>query len=980
MRLNGWACLAFWALATVFAISQNALAERPEDPIRRPAVFKVTNDVVTEEVRPFTATINGFGNSLVSEGGGFEPIVFRNKIIASEDAPNRIVSSIASLTRYDTLREGFLDDASVRVYRIEGGRFRLVREDKVAAGGAHASGWIPLVDNPIIVTPDTTRFNFRWDEWNRPGVPYYFTVRGIDRYGNLSPAAAAFSIRRPEHPGKGQPVNTLTTFHAGVALLSTGRSLPAPQRLRGTVAADGLLTLEWDPIQSPDLGGYIVYRSDVAPQLHSGYYLQLAGSAAAPEQNIKAGDMIIVSKKLYTASRTRDLSNRVWGAANEYSQFMPRLLNFFPDETPATKSWELVPHDNDTPVSEPGETYLKLRLAPGTTESVSLYNHSGTGQSWYEVLEKVTYRAEVWLRQEGSGSVRFKFSGFYDSPPQAIPPTVFDVGQGWKKYVTYFTPSVIQEGARPNEMLLEFTGPGTFSVDNFRVYRADIPYLDLLPRDYDALKSSGMSALRTHGSIKTSIRTYDMDQFTNAGGVISGTVKSNTLPQMLKTMRKAGVSPWLQIEFHMSPKEWLGFVEYLAAPYDPLTDTPSKKPWAYKRYRQGQAKPWVDEFDKMYIELSNETWNGLFAPWAFDPMTDSATGKEYSRGQVYGLYQEFVLASMRGSPYWKPADLDKKLSFVLGGWEANLAYGRDAAAASPSSEFLTIGAYNGGWDAAEGPPPLNAASLFDTLAHTNQSAIPVADGYARELLELNAKRTKKLRMGTYEAGPGYALNGLNNAHVTDAEALAQEQVMKSLAAGTATLDSFLVRAYRGFAIQNFFTFDSGPLWKSHARWYHGGQAYPSWKLLSLFNQQATGKMLRTETVSVPSADLQGFSRRLSINGAPLIAVYATQKADRVSVLVLSRKVSGYPKADDDGFNPVTVALPFGGAKSVTLYRMTAPAHVNNLLADSVKIEKIDIPPTIVDKQLRLNAETGADARGLPPASTYLYVFDGVTVH
>jgi hypothetical protein len=656
---------------------------------------------------------------------------------------------------------------------------------------------------------------------------------------------------------------------------------------------------------------------------------------------------------------------------------MPGLIHTFPDEIPG-KTWSLVPHATNTPVEEPGETCLKLQLAAGTSESLRSFNHSGTGQFWYDVLEKKTYTVEVWLRQEGSGTVQFKLAGFYDTAPQKIKPVVFDVGPGWKQYVTHFTPSVIQGGSRPNDMLLEFTGPATFYVDNFRVYRTDTAYLEMLPHEYSAIKSSGLSTLRTTSLIMTGINTYDMEQLTNNGGVINGTQKLNTMPQTLTMMRKAGVQPWLQTEFHMNPREWLGFIEYMAAPYDPKIDTPASKPWAYKRWRQGQTKPWVEEFDRIYFELSNETWNRIFTPWTFNPMNDAVSKKHYSAGQVYGLFQEHVRSIMRSSPYWRPADLDNKFVFMLGGWAGVIGYSHDAASASPSSDFLTIAAYNGGWDEAEGPPKLGAASLFNVLAQVNQSAIPVADLYAKKLLDLKAKGSGKLRLGAYEAGPGYVLNGLNNARVTEEQARAQEQIMKSLAAGTATLDSLLARAYRGFAIQNFSAFDSGDLWKSHAKWYHGGQAYPSWKLLALFNKEATGDMLRTETVSVPSTDLEAFSHRRTVKDAPLIAVYATRQKDRYSLFVLSRKIPNYPVSGDAGYTPVTVELPFSQAKSVTLYRMTGAPDANNLLRDDVRIEKLEIPSSNLGRRFSLNAETGADGRGLPPASTFLYVFDGVS--
>jgi hypothetical protein len=274
---------------------------------------------------------------------------------------------------------------------------------------------------------------------------------------------------------------------------------------------------------------------------------------------------------------------------------------------------------------------------------------------------------------------------------------------------------------------------------------------------------------------------------------------------------------------------------------------------------------------------------------------------------------------------------------------------------------MTIGAYLGGWDEGEGPPPLSRATLFDLLSHVSQST-PLAERHAKEV-------QGKLRIGTYEAGPGYALNGLNNARVTESQHRAQEQVMKSLAAGTATLDAFLARAYRGFEIQNFFTFGRGQLWTSHAKWYFGGQAYPSWKALALFNSEGTGDMLRTETLSVPSTSLKAVERRRAVADAPLAAVYATRKADRLNLFVLSRK------ADD--FTPVSVELPFERAESITLYRMSGAPEANNLMADNVKLEKLSIPASQANRRFSVDASSGADERGLPPAATFLYVFEGV---
>ncbi|KAF0162132.1 MAG: glycoside hydrolase family protein [Rhodocyclaceae bacterium] len=968
------------AAGLVLALGNLAGCQAAGDPVaayRTPAHFRVSNAVVSKNLEPFAATIPGIGNSLLDimvSNSGFEPIVYRNMYPAQENSPDRVAVAPTALSQHDTLREGFLDGAEVRVYRIENGRFDVVREDRIAEGGFHVSSWLPAFPGSKLVPAANPSFNFRWDGYNRPDARYYFTVRAIDRAGKMSPPATAVSFDRPANTGKKAAETPLVEFRPPRSPAGgTPPPPPAPGNLRGHPQLDGSLLLEWDPVKTPDLVGYIVYRSDYPPERHAGYFLQLSSQAASPRQHIRAGDLVVVSKKFYSASRNRMFSNRVWGSEGETSMLLPSTIGFFPDENPA-KTWELVRHEIDSPVENRGETCLKLTLAPGTREIVGLYNHSGKAQTWYPVLEQRSYRVEAWMRQEGSGSVRFKFDGFHGAKPNAIEPIVFDVGTRWKKYVGTFTPPAVQDNATPGRMALEFSGPGTFYVDNFRVYRADTDYLDYLPSQYADIKSSGLSALRAHGLVKTKFRTYDMAQLTNDGGGVSGTMAGNTLPQLLRAIRKTGKRPWLQIEFHMGPREWLAFIEYMAAPYDPAIDSPTTKPWAYKRYLQGQARPWVEEFDQILFELGNETWNRIFQPWIFSGMADATNGKAYTAGQVYGLFQEHVIGVMRSSPYWHSARLDDKFAFVLGGW-GGLPYGREAADISPSSHYLTIAAYNGGWDEGEGPPRLDAPSLFNVLSQVNQSAIPVAEGHLRELRDLNARRKNPLRLGTYEAGPGYALNGLNNARISEAQSREQEQVMKSLAAGTATLDSFLARAYRGFDLQNFFGFRSGSHWASHAPWYRGGQAYPAWQLLSLFNNQGTGDMLRTDTLSVPVADLKPYERRKGVSNAPLAAVYATRRGNRHVIVVISRKIAGYPFAGDDGFTLVTIDLPFARAKRLTLYRMAGDPRSNNLLSPhNVKIDKVEIGEW-GKSRLTLDAALGADERGLPPASTFMYVFE-----
>jgi hypothetical protein len=645
-----------------------------------PAHFRVTAETVNADLQAFTATIDGFGNSLTPAGAGFEPIVFRDRYLATEDAPDRVVVEASTISNWDTFREGLLDGAEVRVYRIADGQLRLVREDRVAAGGSHASGWLPASRQDMVVPADHPSFTFRWEEWNRPDASYYFTVRAVDGSGNYSAPAKAVEVKSPARLVSGEVDNGETPYsQRSLTLDSTPPAAPAS--LRGKLTANGGLTLTWQRPDDRDVAGYVVYRSDYPPEQHRGYYLQLANEGRAADQPIKAGDMVIVSKKFYATSRSRYFTNRVWGAENAHAVLQQPMIDFFPDEQPEQKSWALVKHDKGTRVEQPGETFLEVRLGAGQGATVGSYNHSGTAQDWYPVLEKnKKYKMEVWLRKSGAGQVRFGS----DDQPEGLKRDYLPADGEWRKFVTTFTPRGIDTSDRPYQMRLELTGPGSFSIDNLRIYEAGSEFLDLLPRDYQRLRQSGIMALRTHGLVRTEKHSYDIEQLTNPGGVISGTTKLNTLPQSLAAMRKAKVRPWLQIEPHLSPSEWSAFIEYMAAPYDPAKDTATARPWAFKRYQQGQRRPWAEEFDKIYLELGNETWNNLFSPWGFDDMTDAATGRRYTAGEVYGLMQQHVIATLRSSPYWQAAGLSDKIEFVLGGWNSQ-DYGRQAASTSPDS-------------------------------------------------------------------------------------------------------------------------------------------------------------------------------------------------------------------------------------------------------------------------------------------------------
>lgn len=919
------------------------------------AHFVVTDTIVNADVEPFTATIGAIGNGhRLSVDSGFEPLVFRAMIQTTAPSANRIIAPANVISHYDSWRTGALDGAEVEILRIADGAFRSVRRDRIAVGGHQASGWLPVTQRDRIVSQATPSFEFTWEPWNRPDAPYYFTVRAVDGSGHLSPTATAVVVYAPKaFPRQRlQAQNSLSEMKWS----DTRSRLEAPTGLSAVLTDKGTVRLAWDAVRGAE--GYLVFRSDVPPSEHRGHFLELEGRGPA----IEAGDLAIIRTRFFSAERGKRLTNRVWNANLDARPFKNNLLGW--SDEPGNGNWTLVPHDTQTPVSEPGETFLRLTLAERETVVLGSHNHSGLDQSWYEVLEPGrSYRFEVWMRGRSYRPVTFSFIGYYGSKEARVDPIRFSLTSEWRKYSGTFKVPKVHPSKQVGKMQLRFEGPGNVHVDNFRIYRDDADFLSFLPEDVTRLEASGMGALRTHGFIKTGFATYDLNEITNPGGV-SNTAGGNTLEQTLAEIDRLKMDPWLQIEPHLSRDEWLGLAEYLAASFDAEKDDPSLRPWAAKRSAQGH-QPWVGRFDRILFEIGNETWNRLFAPWTFPPMTDAATGKRYSPGAVYGLYQEYVLSIFRDSPHWR--ELAPKLTPVIGGWSGS-DYGFDASLVSPNTPLMTHAAYNGGWDENEGPVRPDDAGLSSVLTHVLQTGLIRAERHSKAAARIGAERGAPLFTGTYEAGPGYAMNGLNGAKVTPEQAADQEAAMKSVAAGTATLDAFLMRAAHGQKLQNYFTFGSGERWTSHAPWQKGGQTYPAWDLLAFFNNEALGDMLEVETLRVPTIDLPAAFRREAVSDGPLVAVYATSSDDRLVLFIISRRVPGYPYMDNDGSTTVTVDLPITTAKSMTRISQSGDLKTHNVdfYGTWLASENVPVPETLPILIVP----------SLPPGETMIFVFDG----
>ncbi len=583
------------------------------------------------------------------------------------------------------------------------------------------------------------------------------------------------------------------------------------------------------------------------------------------------------------------------------------------------------------------------------------------GAFYPRLIEGRRYRIEAWLRQSGipDGSVRIFLTQHYQSVSNR-----FEVGPEWRKHqFTFVAPPTPPRTEGISEVCFGFTGPGTLWADNLFLYEDD----DLDPATYpvfspDAEAEAAMASFQpgpirlwagqannTWGTSLESLVALNPLR-PNAWHTDQGKVPPEfafPLPVALPLVERVGGTPWIIISPAFDESEWLGLIEYLAAPFDPSVDSAAEKPWAALRHGQGRIAPWTEAFDRIRIEFANEAWNYLFQ-------------FSFPTGDLTGQFASHFFQVARSSP-WFPAAADR-IDFIVNGWILQTdagGYGHAAAQRSPEARFSDITAYLSGWELGS-----NFGSNVTDVAFQDMLLFPA--GWLRHFVDrqvatrdtLAAATDRDYRLAVYEGGPGYPLPGPGSEFHPVAEIYG-----KSLAGGTATLDAFLYNSSQRIDPQAFFGLEAGPNWTSHTNTGSSWRAHPVWQALELRNQQARGDllnvaMLRAPTVAIPSSDLEGNAVPAFPN-TPLLSAYAFREGERYSVFLLSRSLTGHI--------PVTLHLPFTNATQVTRHLLTGDPRTNNLSGPALSVSHASLP----------DFQPGTPFN-LPPGSVALLVFENAS--
>ena len=250
-----------------------------------------------------------------------------------------------------------------------------------------------------------------------------------------------------------------------------------------------------------------------------------------------------------------------------------------------------------------------------------------------------------------------------------------------------------------------------------------------------------------------------------------------------------------------------------------------------------------------------------------------------------------------------------------------------------------------------GPAKLLAAdSVFiDTVESRLTESIPgpfleVAKNDARigdklaASLALNPSKTLK-KLANYEGGPGYSLPGPGKPTPEE-----DENIGKSLALGTATLDVSMKFLAAGSAPISYYDYKTGEYWASHNN-PQDRVPYPTWLALKMRNTLCPGDLLKVEPLEIKRVDVPNKKVVKTTNdgkgsestvkgrkGVPLTACYAFRDGKRLAILLLNRSFTEPRTAVLD--------LPEGFSGTSKQFALTNPdPKANNRKEANVKIQE-----------------------------------------
>lgn len=829
-----------------------------------------------------TVTVDRLTATLGDGGyGALRGFLWRGMLVPTSVDPvtKQVRFARNKLSVYDSFPDQRYKGADVHVYRVVNQRMTFVGSTKVT------SSMNKIVDSMEgggkTLPPGVQSWTTSREGYNKKGMVKHYKVAAVGADGKRGPLSAGVTFTFGTS-GTGATERTSTYDPLVANFDSVDTALPVPTEVTATGSnANDTVTISFQGDQTKHHAVYSSYH----PEVEWDEYLVVEdASILAP------GDLLVMSKRFdHTVPKAEAISPRVWSAGQVTYRYGAFGMNFNEDLSPAGRAFEFR--------EENGVPFMRVTIPAGYTQRFEDYTHSGPTNGYYNVFqpgEVISVHGRMRAVNTPISNMRPYMGrmGAGEGP--------FTLGTAWETLKKDFTiPEPVIPDKIPQSSGFDVPGPAVIDVQWMNVTRAAQDPSQAPQQVEDLLVAGKPEWVRHHALIKTAHATYAMaDILQKIGPRHQG---GDSLMQLFETVRNvktrvpAGFpesKPWPQIEYLMSPAEMRMAAGALCTVYNPNAPQDDYQIGAKLRVDAGQVQPWQDVFAGLLIEGGNENWN----PLSGFVTLPSVNG--FSGGAVNGMLLDFLAEIIMAAPGYNPA----KFSFYLGGWAINDGWNRDSILFSRHADYIGNADYNGGWDSG-----LTAAlqaddpkAVFDTLANSHimtfgRNRKTAAQRLVAMCNELSVNRAKPIRPMQYEAGPGYNMNGLNGASVTAEQAASQELLMKSNAAGTATLDAFLLMQSQGVVSSNFFMVKPGTYWTAASKPEKGGKANPPYMWTCFANEHLVGdvKKLNAEVA------------------ASLVSPANVKLGDQAQVYQVLRKKDGklaYAIVNTDPVNPATIKL------------------------------------------------------------------------
>jgi alpha-L-arabinofuranosidase len=565
----------------------------------------------------------------------------------------------------------------------------------------------------------------------------------------------------------------------------------------------------------------------------------------------------------------------------------------------------------DISPNSPGKQALLISAsASGQSASVAQYFDNESGLSFIQMngAFEVTFRAKGvgGSNKLGVNVARLMPSGAVTYLNQTVTLT-----NAWQDYTLTFTANETGSASGTAQLVFSVSGSSVelddvsldqtnSSTSNPTAFRDDVvnALKQLNPGSIRMMAAGAALGSDLPNQLQVPFARYREGYSTGAS---SQNVIAYGIHEFLQLCDTVGADPWITIPTATTTTEMTAFIQY-------LTGTGSDQ-WSALRIARGQSQPWTTVFNKIHIELGNETWNGSFRG-------------ESMNYNAYPQLANKVFGAARQTSGYTAAKFD----LVLDGFVSSPGYDGVLLKTSTQHDSIDIAPY--------------------LLLNANNEAQATMFGalFAEPELFESASGPVGQDMATAAAAPTPTYVNVYETNLSPTGGTITEAQLSALApsagAGIAHTDHMLQMMRLGVQYQNAFSLpqfnfqrSDGSLvrlWGTVVDMGTTNRRRPQFLTQALANTAVGGNMLQTvQTGANPTWNQPLSSDSVVLNGAHYIQSFAFQNGTTVGTIVFN--------LNQTAALPVTFSGPNAPSGSVQVSQLTS-ANItdNNETADTVQ--------------------------------------------